>query len=62
LKGTGWQTVHDATKRQYVLNKFRVLLTRAREGMIIWVPNGNSLDWTRPASSYEAIAAYRRVA
>jgi broad-specificity NMP kinase len=58
FRGTRWQTVRDATRRQYVLNKYRVLLTRAREGMIIWVPKGDSSDWTRPASSYDAIAAY----
>ncbi|MGD0000982.1 MAG: DUF2075 domain-containing protein [Bryobacteraceae bacterium] len=58
FKGTRWQTVHDATRRQYVLNKYRVLLTRAREGMIIWVPRGDSSDWTRPASNYDAITAY----
>jgi hypothetical protein len=58
FKGTHWQTVRDATRRQYVLNKYRVLLTRAREGMIIWVPKGDSSDWTRPPSGYDAIAAY----
>ena len=50
--------MRDATRRQYVLNKYRVLLTRAREGMIIWVPKGDLSDWTRPASRYDAIAAY----
>jgi broad-specificity NMP kinase len=58
FKGTRWQTVRDATRYQYVLNKYRVLLTRAREGMIIWVPRGDSSDGTRPASSYDAIATY----
>ena len=37
FKGTRWQAVRDLTRRRYVLNKYRVLLTRAREGMIIWV-------------------------
>ena len=55
---TRWQTVRDATRRQYMLNKYRVLLTRGREVMIIWVPKGDSSDWTRPASSYDAIAVY----
>jgi hypothetical protein len=26
--------------------------------MIIWVPKGDLSDWTRPASRYDAIAAY----
>jgi hypothetical protein len=41
-----------------VINKYRVLLTRAREGMIIWVPKGDVADWTRPTESYDAIANY----
>jgi len=60
FKGTNWQTVRDSTRRQYVLNKYRVLLTRAREGMIIWVPRGDSSDWTRPNGKYESIAQYLR--
>ncbi len=60
FKGTRWQTVRDPTRRRYVLNKYRVLLTRAREGMIVWVPRGDSSDWTRPASRYERVAAYLR--
>lgn len=60
FKGSEWQTVRDTTRRKYVLNKYRVLLTRAREGMIIWVPSGDSKDWTRPAKSYGAVAAYLR--
>ncbi len=58
FKGTCWQTVRDATRRQYVLNKYRVLLTRAREGMVIWVPRGDAADGTRPASDYESVAEY----
>jgi hypothetical protein len=58
FKGTKWQKVHDSTRRRYVINKYRVLLTRAREGMIIWVPEGDTADWTRPVMSYDAIADY----
>ena len=47
FKGTKWQKVHDLERRQYVINKYRVLLTRAREGMVIWVPEGDKSDWTR---------------
>lgn len=62
FKGTHWQIVRDPTRRQFVLNKYRVLLTRAREGMIIYVPKGDSVDWTRPPSRYEAIADYLKSA
>lgn len=61
FKGTKWQRTHDAVRRQFVINKYRVLLTRAREGMIIWVPEGDSKDWTRPVDRYEAIAEYLSV-
>lgn len=61
LKGTKWQTVLNPTTRQYVLNKYRVLLTRAREGMIIWVPRSDGSDWTRPSAKYESIAQYLQV-
>jgi Uncharacterized conserved protein (DUF2075) len=58
FKGTEWQTIRDATRRRYVLNKYRVLLTRAREGMVIWVPTGDPADWTRPPSTYDSVARY----
>jgi hypothetical protein len=58
FKGTKWQKVHDLERRQYVINKYRVLLTRAREGMVIWVPEGDAADWTRPRESYNAVAEY----
>jgi hypothetical protein len=34
-------------------NTYRVLLTRARQGMVIFVPHGNENDKTRPASFYD---------
>lgn len=58
FKGTRWQLVRDSTRRQYVVNKYRVLMTRAREGMIIWVPRGDCSDWTRPSKSYDSVAQY----
>jgi len=58
FKGYRWQTVRDETRRRYILNKYRVLLTRAREGMVIWVPRGDSRDWTRPPAEYNAVADY----
>jgi len=60
FKGTRWQTVRNETRRRYVLNKYRVLLTRAREGTVIWVPQGETADWTRPTAAYDAIADYLR--
>jgi len=38
--GNKWRRARDTTKRQYIMNKYRVLLTRARRGMVIWIPTG----------------------
>lgn len=58
FKGTKWQIVRSAEKRQFIINKYRVLLTRAREGMVIWVPNGDSEDKTRNPKVYDRIVAW----
>jgi DUF2075 family protein len=58
FRGTNWQNVNDAQTRQYVKNKYRVLLTRAREGMVIWVPQGEPDDSTRLPEFYDSTAQY----
>jgi hypothetical protein len=58
FRGTEWQSIRDSVRQRYILNKYRVLLTRAREGMIIWVPQGDHDDRTRPPERYDAIADY----
>ncbi len=58
FRGTHWQMVRNAPKHRYALNKYRVLLTRAREGMVIWVPKGDTTDPTRPVSAYDSVAEY----
>ena len=47
LVGNRWCAQKDSTAREYLLNKYRVLLTRARQGMLIWVPPGHASDPTR---------------
>jgi schlafen family protein len=47
--GTKWQNVNDENRQVYLTNAYRVLLTRARQGMVIYVPKGDLLDATRPA-------------
>ncbi|EET81915.1 hypothetical protein ACIRA0001_2044 [Acinetobacter radioresistens SK82] len=37
-----------------MLNAYRVLLTRARQGMVIYVPEIEQADWTRPAKYYNS--------
>lgn len=58
FRGTKWQNVKQAIRKKYILNKYRVLLTRAREGMVIWVPEGDRKDLTRSPEKYEAINNY----
>ncbi len=60
FKGTNWQNVSDEQqqRKQFILNKYRVLLTRAREGMIIWVPIGDDADKTRQRNFYEETFKY----
>ena len=58
LHKTTWQNIHDPNTRRYILNKYRVFLTRAREGMVLFVPEGDSGDSTRVPGTYDAIASY----
>jgi DUF2075 family protein len=58
FRGTRWTAVHNELTQAYIKNKYRVLLTRAREGLIIWVPPGDPQDWTRTPAIYDGTAAY----
>jgi DUF2075 family protein len=53
FKGTKWTHMHSATEQSYLLNAYRVLLTRAREGLVIFVPKGNDNDHTTLREYYD---------
>ena len=53
LKGSRWQDVYDEYRRVYLANAYRVLLTTARQGMVIFVPRGDEKDYTRPPEFYD---------
>jgi DUF2075 family protein len=55
FKGTKWQIINSETDKQFLKNTYRVLLTRARQGLIIFVPEGDSTDNTRPPQLYDNI-------
>lgn len=55
FKGTKWQNVNDDTKKLYLINAYRVLLTRARQGMVIFIPKGDARDHTRPPKNYDGV-------
>ena len=58
FKGTKWQKINQEIKKKYLLNAYRVLLTRARQGIVIFIPNGNELDKTRPKKFYDETYEY----
>ncbi len=58
FKGTRWNNINDESKKLYLKNSYRVLLTRARQGMVIFVPEGNKRDHTRMPKSYDLIYDY----
>lgn len=58
FKGTKWQKINDGFRRLYLKNAYRVLLTRARQGMVIFVPQGDDADPTRPKCFYDETFAF----
>ncbi len=57
FKGKRWERIHKEDRKRYLLNAYRVLLTRARQGMVIVVPEGDRCDPTRDPQFYDP--AYR---
>ena len=55
FKGTKWQNISAEKRQFYQLNAYRVLLTRARQGMVIFIPEGDPEDPTRPPIFYDPI-------
>lgn len=56
--GTKWQHIKKEERKQYLKNAYRVLLTRARQGMVIVIPNGESEDPTRNPDYYNGTFEY----
>ncbi len=56
--GTSFQKRSKEHQKKYLLNAYRVLLTRARQGLIVFVPEGNSEDKTRDPSFYDGTYQY----
>lgn len=60
--GGKWQNLNSPTQRRYLKNGYRVLLTRARQGYVIYVPRGSDSDPTRPPSHYDRTYRYLKSA
>ena len=58
FKGNKWQNIRSEENRAYQINAYRVLLTRARQGMVICVPEGNPADATRLPEFYDGTYEY----
>jgi hypothetical protein len=58
FRGTRWCNIANPENRRYLQNAYRVLLTRARQGMVIFVPPGDSSDPTRSPEYYDSTFNY----
>ncbi len=58
FRGSKWTSMHSLDRQQYLKNAYRVLLTRARQGMVIFVPEGETRDPTRSAKFYDSTFTY----
>jgi hypothetical protein len=56
--GSRWNNVKKPQEQDFIRNTYRVLLTRARYETVIWIPPGDDADITRPATEFDALAAY----
>jgi len=58
--GNRWNNINKEERKQYLKNAYRVLLTRARQGMVIVVPSGDREDATRNPAFYDPTFEYFR--
>jgi len=56
--GSKWQNINKPEDKQYLKNAYRVLLTRARQGFIIFIPEGDDEDKTRSKEFYDGTYNY----
>ncbi|MEP7311500.1 MAG: DUF2075 domain-containing protein [Pseudomonadota bacterium] len=58
FSGSSWKNIKSSENRRNLKNAYRVLLTRARQGMAIFVPRGDEEDATRSPAYYDRTFAY----
>jgi len=56
--GSRWNCIRKAERQTYLKNAYRVLLTRARQGIVLVVPEGDPGDQTRPPAYYDPTFEY----
>ncbi|MGY9015923.1 MAG: DNA/RNA helicase domain-containing protein [Rhodospirillales bacterium] len=58
FSGTRWQNVRQEKAKLYLKNAYRVLMTRARQGLIVYIPPGDQQDPTRLPEFYDETVEY----
>lgn len=53
-----WSLIQSENNKRYLKNAYRVLLTRARQGFVIYVPEGDRTDATRRPEYYDQTYEY----
>ncbi|QDH10972.1 DUF2075 domain-containing protein [Nocardioides dongxiaopingii] len=62
MRAPRWTFINDQQRRAFRLNAYRVLLTRARAGIVIYVPLGTESDATRLPADFQGIWTTLRAA
>ena len=58
FRGDRWTNIKNPDNQVFLRNAYRVLLTRARQGMVVFVPQGDANDPTRASSFYDSTFNY----
>ena len=58
FRGTKWNHVNQEQRQHYLKNAYRVLMARARQGLIIYIPEGDEEDPSRLMEYYEGTYQY----
>ena len=58
FSGSSWSKINKKIDQDYLKNSYRVLLTRSRQGFVIYVPKGNYEDITRNPAFYDETYEY----
>ncbi len=58
FRGNRWQRIRASERQAYLKNAYRALLTRARQGMVVVVPEGDLEDATRVPGWYDGTYRY----
>jgi hypothetical protein len=60
FRGDRWQNIKNSDNQVFLRNAYRVLLTRARQGMVVFIPPGEVTDQTRSPAFYDCTFDYLR--